>query len=106
MFYAPANPMNLDEPINYDYASIGEDVPLLQTNEQNYCLKQCYKMAYYISKLYNKEVLRMRCEFMKDDNDTIWFSYASRVIMRPVKSHKEAAKEVKRVKYINKQHQK
>jgi hypothetical protein len=33
MFYAPANPMNLDEPINYDYASIGEDVPLLQTNE-------------------------------------------------------------------------
>jgi hypothetical protein len=33
MFYAPVNPMNLDEPINYDYASIGEDVPLLQTNE-------------------------------------------------------------------------
>ena len=48
----------------------------------------------------------MRCEFMKDDNDTIWFSYASMVVMRPVKSHKEAAKEVKRVKYIHKQHKK
>jgi len=41
---------------------------------------------------------------MKDDNGTIWFSYASRVVMRPVKSHKEAQSEVKRVKYINKQH--
>jgi hypothetical protein len=33
MFYAPADPKNLDEPIDYDYKAIGEDVALLQSNE-------------------------------------------------------------------------
>ena len=27
--------------------------------------------------------------FMKDENGTIWFTYASRIIVRPVKKHKE-----------------
>ena len=35
-------------------------------------------MAYYVSKLHEIEILRMQCEFLKDDNKrpTIWFSYA------------------------------
>jgi hypothetical protein len=48
----------------------------------------------------------MRCEFMKDENGTIWFTYASKVIVRPVKKHKENESHFQKVKFINKAHQK
>jgi hypothetical protein len=33
-------------------------------------------MSYYISKLYSIEILKMKGEFLKDDNDSIWFAFA------------------------------
>ena len=30
-------------------------------------------MCYYISKVYNYEILKMRCEFSKDENGTVRF---------------------------------
>ena len=75
-FYAPMNMRDTTAKIEYSYKSLGEDVELIQTDEFKYCLKQCYKMAYFISKLHDIEILRMQCEFLKDDNRTIWFSYA------------------------------
>jgi len=40
-------------------------------------------MCFYISKLYQFEILRMRCEFVKDENNSIWFLYASDIWVRP-----------------------
>lgn len=34
--------------INYDYKSLGEDIDLLKTDKERYCLKQAYKMCFYI----------------------------------------------------------
>ena len=34
-------------------------------------------MCYYIQKIHKIEVLKMRCEFVKDDHGTIWFTYAN-----------------------------
>ena len=59
--------------IEYDYQSFEDDVELIQTNPERYCLKQVYKMCYYIQKLYYIEIIKMKCEFVKDDNNTIWF---------------------------------
>lgn len=72
-FFAP---INLDEPlgpITYDYAALGGDEELIRNNEERYCLKQVYKMCYYVAKLHMCEILRMRCEFVKDYHGTIWF---------------------------------
>ena len=63
--------------INYDFRKLGDDEDLIKYDEQKYCLKQCYKMCYYITQLYQIEILRMRCEFVKDHNRTIWLRYAS-----------------------------
>ena len=96
---------NVEANVSYDYRSLGEDIELLQEDEMKFCLKQCYKMGYYAQRLHNKEILRMRCEFLKDENGTIWFSFADKIVVRPLKTHKEATFQVKRVKYINKKHQ-
>ena len=78
--------------INYNFKKYGEDVNLIQNDEECYCLKQCTKMAYYIQQLYHISILRMKCEFMKDDNGTIWFTYAKEVFTR---SNEEAIIEKK-----------
>ena len=76
-FFAPVNSKNPEKEIEYDYRSLGDDEKLIQEDEETYCLKQVYKMAFYVSKLFQMEILRMKCEFLKDHNGTIWFAYAS-----------------------------
>jgi hypothetical protein len=61
-------------------------------------------MAYYISKLYHIEILRMKCEFVKDHNNTIWFQYASDIWVRPnMQAVKATEEQEKKVKKINEQ---
>ena len=75
-FFAPINLSDPTKRIEYSYKLLGDDVELIQNDQFKYCMKQCYKIAYYISKLYEIEILKMQCEFLKDDNKTIWFSFA------------------------------
>ena len=88
-FYAPMNMRDTSHKVEYNYRTLGDDVDLIQTDPFKYCLKQCYKMAYFISKLHDIEILRMQCEFLKDDNKTIWFSYADQIVFRRIKSENE-----------------
>ena len=67
-------------------------------------MKQCYKMAYFLSKLHDIEILRMQCEFLKDDNKTIWFSYADRIVFRRIKNKNDEQLATKTINYINKDH--
>ena len=71
-FYAKIDRVNPDEAIIYDFRSFGEDVFLIRNDEEKYCLKQAYKIAFYIQKLYQFEIIKMKCEFVKDENNTIW----------------------------------
>ena len=61
-------------------------------------------MAYYLSKLHDIEILRMQCEFVKDENKTIWFSYASKIAFRRMKNKNDEQLESKAISYINKDH--
>ena len=100
--------MNFDEPkkdIVFDYKNLGDDLDLILNNEYQYCMKQCYKMAYYVEKLHNFEILSMNTEFLKDENKTIWFSHASNIRYRYMSSKGEEALKSKRIQYINKDHQ-
>jgi len=62
-------------------------------------------MAFYISKLYEIEILRMQCEFLKDDNKTIWFSFANQIVFRRIRSKTDDQLASKQISYINKDHQ-
>ena len=39
-------------------------------------------MCYYITKIYQYEILKMKCEFVKDIHGTIWFYHASQILAR------------------------
>jgi len=58
-------------------------------------------MCYYIQKMHNIEILKMRCEFCKDDNGTIWFNYANQIYRREVANADRAQESIKMVHYIN-----
>jgi hypothetical protein len=72
-FYAPVDKINPLKQITYDFRSFEDDETLIRTDSEQYCLKQVYKYCYYISKLHQIEILRMKCEFGKDFHGSIWF---------------------------------
>jgi hypothetical protein len=57
---------------------MGDDLTMLKTSDDKaYCTKQVNKMCYYIKKIHNIEILKIKAEFSKDDNGSIWFVEAS-----------------------------
>ena len=62
-------------------------------------------MAYYISKLHNIEIIRMHCEFLEDENYSIWFTYAKDIAYRHIKGRGLEEIKTKKIAYINKDHQ-
>ncbi|CDW81558.1 UNKNOWN [Stylonychia lemnae] len=83
-FLAPINEQDPSKEIDYSHFKVmQEDFELLKNEEdEQFCYKQCLKIAYYVSKVYNKEILQMKAEFLKDENGNIWFFYASNIRTR------------------------
>jgi hypothetical protein len=104
-FYAPVEKRDPLRQINYDFRSLGDDEDLIRNDSEMYCLKQCYKYCYFISKLHQIEILRMKCEFAQDYHGTIWFQYASDIFVRPnMDAKKDLEDEIARINKINKAH--
>ena len=76
--------------VEYNYKALGDDVELIRKDEHRYCLKQVYKMCYYVQKLYHQEILRMKAIFVKDENESIWFHYATDIWARENETAKMA----------------
>lgn len=70
-FYAPLNLEDASTDIDFDFKSLGEDEMLLKNDEYMWCVKQCYKMCFYIQLVYKIEVLKFKAEFSKDENGTV-----------------------------------
>jgi len=71
-FYAPLDHLNPDAEIVYDFKSFGSEIDLIRNGDDyTYCLVQCYKMCYYIQKMHQTEVLKMKVEFTKDENGSV-----------------------------------
>ena len=81
-FFAPVNLLRPSDGLVFDYASLGEDLDLILHDEERYCLKQVYKMCYYIQRLYHVDILRIKCQFQKDETNTIWFTWAKDICVR------------------------
>lgn len=64
-------------------------------------------MCFYISKLYQYEILRMDCEFAKDFHGTIWFLDASNLWVRPnVEAIKASEIRSQKIRQINEDYRK
>lgn len=101
-FYAKIDRQNPDETIIYDFRSFGEDMFLIRNDEEKYCLKQAYKIAFYIQKLYQFEIIKMKCEYVKDENNTIWLQHVSEIFVRPnVAAKLLADQQIKSIQKIN-----
>jgi uncharacterized protein YmfQ (DUF2313 family) len=73
-YFAHVNKRNPSKEINYNFRVFKPDQFLMENDQKEYCLKQVTKMCFYVSKLYNYEILRLRCTFVVDDDGLIWFS--------------------------------
>ena len=92
--------------IKYDFRAMGEEIAMIRAGDDyGYCIKQCLKMCYFAQKMHNVEILKMRCEFAKDDHGTIWFLYASQIFKRDAWGLKDDKQSLKMVPYINRAHQ-
>jgi len=80
-FFAPA--LDSSSPVDYVLDSFGTDQQLLRYHEDQYCLKQVHKICTFIQKNHGHDILRMKCQFVKDNNDTIWLQRAFDIISRP-----------------------
>lgn len=61
---------------------------LLQEDRYSeYTMKQCLKVCHYLQKVRQIEVLQMKVEFLKDENQNVWFSFAKDLHIRRMKQH-------------------
>lgn len=44
-------------------------------------------MCFYVQKVHFYEILQIRCEFMEDENGTIWFFYADQIYARAMRGN-------------------
>lgn len=76
---------------DYDYKRLASDYELLkQARDSEYIHRQCLKICYYIRKMHDIEVLKMKCEFAKDINGTVWLQHASEIYARMCPLQKRA----------------
>ena len=53
--------------------------------------------------MYNIEILRMQCEFLKDENSTIWFTYATNIAYRFIVEQVPEQIDIKKSSFMNKE---
>lgn len=103
--------------LKYDYEAIGKDYALniadmnmsvkdvemkvdqwlIENAVEDYCLKNVLKMCHYLSVVRRVEILQVRADFYMDQNDKIWFFYASDIVYRP---KRQSFKEIGQIKQI------
>jgi hypothetical protein len=85
-FLAPlidTNAESAKQEIFYNYKDMPDDLQLLEAKRyEDYCRKQCLKICYYVKQTKKLEILQMHAEFLQDDCDNIWFTYARSIHFR------------------------
>jgi len=72
------------------YAFIDELKMLREKKFKEYAHQQCLKMCEFVKKKRRIEILGMKAEFLLDDCQNVWFSYAYKIIYRRSKDSSEA----------------
>ena len=51
---------------------------------QKYAEVQCYKIAHFLQQVRQIEILKMMAEFVRDDQDNVWFVFANKISYRRI----------------------
>ena len=72
-----------DGDIEFDFRQFGmNDYLLMMNSPVAYCLKTCHKIGYYLQKIHDQHLLRMKVEFYQDENGKIWLFSATEIWLR------------------------
>lgn len=82
-FVAPFDKSSPYYEIKYDFRQFKNEE---EWTTEEYCLKQTYKIWYYIQKVYSYEILKMRWIFLKDDSNKIWLHYIQDIVVRKLQN--------------------
>ena len=88
MYYSHDNP---EKKADHDLNNAGEvqedsAEELLSAEHPNkYCLLLIQRIAYFLERYCQFELLRMKAEFMKDENGKIWLTWGTKISVRPTK---------------------
>ena len=100
-FYADLENQTDNNRFNYDYKKYGEDSEI--KNELIYCLKQWYKICEYVQRVHLYEILKMRVQFVKDDDGKVWLNYAKDIVVRKISFDYAKQHVMEKEKMINQQ---
>lgn len=96
-FFAPLNESNdktAAEEIKFDFKSMPEELELLEQGRvMDFCRKQILKMCYYLQRVRSIEVLQMKAEFLQDESQSVWFTFAKDIQYRELKDRIAIQKE-------------
>ena len=79
-YYAELDEYNPFAEIQYDLHTDEADKGPIPKNKRWYAHVILKRVAYYISRIYNYEILRMEGDFLIDDNGQIWLYGASKIV--------------------------
>ena len=92
---APLDDSSLEDSlkkINYNVNKYADDFDLIKQGRfRTYAEKQCMKIADYMQKVRSTEILHMECQFLHDEQDNVWLSYASKIQFRKCTEQKSLA---------------
>lgn len=72
--------------IFYEAFRLENELDLLMAGQfERYAYNQCLKICHYLQKVRQMEILKMTAEFVRDDFDNVWFTYANHISYRRVK---------------------
>ena len=57
---------------------------LMTSDPKGYCNMICRRIAYFLAIFLKLEVLRIKAEFLKDDNGKIWLIHATNIAVREI----------------------
>lgn len=74
-------PQREQSEVNYTEEQDNEK-DLMVTEPKEYCMLICKRMHYLLKENSNCEILKLRAEFMRDDDGKIWFTYAPELLIK------------------------
>jgi len=63
-----------------------------EQDPRQYCWRIANKVAFYVQKLYDQDILRMDLEFFKDENGDIWMAHAEGIVVKNNKCNTKTQK--------------
>lgn len=80
-FFAAIDYDKPSNPVTYDLSPYGED-DCMKTDPDRYCLRACYRICEFLSRVFHYDIIKMKPTFIKDDDGKIWIFEIKDIVVR------------------------